>query len=173
MTSQERFAVNYQVEHLQTKYVGTGHADTSKLCALARAVFSMRTRQRAARASWHARGALTYPLDTLASAPLAPRQQGAPVKLRMPPRTSCGRCSTAVARPPSVGSRCPPRVHAPRRVARSEWAVNQHRDSLALYVGYDPLSQFFAVAENESIGRVKFSSLQVLSFRCPAPRPRT
>jgi hypothetical protein len=35
MTSQERYAVNYQVEHLQTKYVGTGHADTTKLCAKA------------------------------------------------------------------------------------------------------------------------------------------
>ena len=74
MTSQERFAVNYQVEHLQTKYVGTGHADTSKLCALARAVFSVRTRQRAVRASWHAWGALTHPVDTLASAPLANKE---------------------------------------------------------------------------------------------------
>ena len=44
---------------------------------------------------------------------------------------------------------------------RSEWAVNQHRDSCALYVGFNPLSSFFAVAENESIGRVKFSCLQV------------
>ena len=43
----------------------------------------------------------------------------------------------------------------------SEWAVNQHRDSLALYVGFDPLAQYIAIAENEAIGRVKFNSLQV------------
>eukprot|EP00326_Haptolina_ericina_P004698 CAMPEP_0181223442 /NCGR_PEP_ID=MMETSP1096-20121128/30531_1 /TAXON_ID=156174 ORGANISM="Chrysochromulina ericina, Strain CCMP281" /NCGR_SAMPLE_ID=MMETSP1096 /ASSEMBLY_ACC=CAM_ASM_000453 /LENGTH=87 /DNA_ID=CAMNT_0023316329 /DNA_START=19 /DNA_END=282 /DNA_ORIENTATION=+ len=84
MTSQERYAVNYQVEHLQTKYVGTGHADTTKF----------------------------------------------------------------------------------------EWAVNQHRDSLALYVGYDPLSQYFAVAENESVGRVKFSSLQKMIQPCGPPPPK-
>ena len=49
----------------------------------------------------------------------------------------------------------------PWLVLGSEWAVNQHRDSLALYVGFDSLAQFIAVAENESIGRVKFNSLQV------------
>ena len=43
----------------------------------------------------------------------------------------------------------------------SEWSVNQHRDSLALYVGFDPLTQYIAVAENETIGRVKFNCLQV------------
>ena len=45
-------------------------------------------------------------------------------------------------------------------IGGSEWAVNQHRDSYALYCGVDSLSMFFAVAENESIGRVKFSCLQ-------------
>ncbi len=38
---------------------------------------------------------------------------------------------------------------------RFEWAVNMHRDSYASYVGHPPLSAYFAVAENESIGRVK------------------
>ena len=42
-----------------------------------------------------------------------------------------------------------------------DWAVNQHRDSYALYVGMDSLSMYFAIAENESVGRVKFSCLQV------------
>lgn len=42
----------------------------------------------------------------------------------------------------------------------SEWAVNQHRDSHALYVGFDSLASFFSIAENEAVGRVKFSSLQ-------------
>lgn len=28
----DRFNINSQLEHLQMKYVGTGHADASKLC---------------------------------------------------------------------------------------------------------------------------------------------
>ena len=72
-----RFATHAQLEHLQQKYVGTGHADTTKF----------------------------------------------------------------------------------------EWAVNQHRDSLALYVGFDSLTQYIAVAENESISRVKFNSLQKMIQR--------
>merc|ERR1712166_1299900 len=78
MTSQERYAAHSQLEHLQAKYVGTGHADTTKF----------------------------------------------------------------------------------------EWAVNQHRDSYALYCGVDSLSSFFAVAENESVGRVKFSCLQKMIQPC-------
>ena len=40
MTSQERFsAVHAQLEHLQAKYVGTGHGDTTKLCVLAALLF--------------------------------------------------------------------------------------------------------------------------------------
>jgi len=30
--SGDRFNINSQLEHLQQKYVGTGHADASKLC---------------------------------------------------------------------------------------------------------------------------------------------
>ena len=62
-----------------------------------------------------------------------------------------------------------------------EWAVNQHRDSLALYVGFDSLTQYIAVAENEAVGRVKFNCLQVRAARAggrpvsaaraPSPRP--
>ena len=53
---------------------------------------------------------------------------------------------------------------------RSEWAVNQHRDSLALYVGFDSLSQYISIAENETIGRVKFNALQVRVRRRRSPR---
>ena len=56
-----------------------------------------------------------------------------------------------------------------------DWAVNQHRDSYALYVGMDSLSMYFAIAENESVGRVKFSCLQVGAHAAPPkqapPRP--
>ena len=55
---------------------------------------------------------------------------------------------------------------------RSEWGVNQHRDSLALYVGFDSLTQYIAVAENESVGRVKFNCLQVSDVLASLPQPR-
>mmetsp|Transcript_51041 Transcript_51041/g.101559 ORF Transcript_51041/g.101559 Transcript_51041/m.101559 type:complete len:88 (-) Transcript_51041:266-529(-) len=84
MTSQERYANVSQLEHLQSKYVGTGHADTTKY----------------------------------------------------------------------------------------EWGVNQHRDSLALYVGFDSLSQYIGIAENESIGRVKFNCLQKMIQPCGPPPPK-
>ena len=83
MTSQERFSTAAQLEHLQSKYVGTGHPDTNKF----------------------------------------------------------------------------------------EWAVNQHRDSLALYVGHDSLAQYIAIAENESVARVKFNALQKMIQPCGPPPP--
>lgn len=43
----------------------------------------------------------------------------------------------------------------------SEWIVNQHRDTFASYIGHHHMLEFFAVAENESKARVKFSFLQV------------
>ena len=52
-----------------------------------------------------------------------------------------------------------------------DWAVNQHRDSYALYVGMDSLSMYFAIAENESVGRVKFSCLQVGAHAVSDPPP--
>lgn len=39
--------------------------------------------------------------------------------------------------------------------------MNQHRDSLASYIGHHNLIEFFAVAENESKARIKFNFLQV------------
>lgn len=84
MTSQERYSVHSQLEHLQAKYVGTGHADTTKF----------------------------------------------------------------------------------------EWAVNQHRDSLALYMGQDTLSMYFSVAENEAVGRIKFNTLQKMIQPCGPPPPK-
>ena len=44
----------------------------------------------------------------------------------------------------------------------SEWAVNIQRDSYASYIGHDPLLAYFAVAENESIGRERYAFMQVI-----------
>ena len=53
------------------------------------------------------------------------------------------------------------------RAACSEWLVNQHRDSYASYRGHYNILMHIAVAENESIGRVKFNMLEV---RLASPR---
>ncbi|KAL8491053.1 hypothetical protein ACS0TY_022899 [Phlomoides rotata] len=72
MQASDRFNINSQLEHLQAKYVGTGHAD----------------------------------------------------------------------------------------LTRFEWAVNIHRDSYASYIGHYPVLAYFAVAENESIGRERYNFMQ-------------
>jgi len=81
---QDRFNLNSQLEHLQSKYVGTGHADTNKF----------------------------------------------------------------------------------------EWMVNQHRDSYASYIGHHSLISYFAVAQNESIARVKFEFVEKMLQPCGLPVPR-
>ena len=82
-TAADRFNINSQLEHLQSRYVGTGHADTN----------------------------------------------------------------------------------------RFEWAVNIHRDSYASYYGHHTMLQYFAIAENESIGRVKYNMMQVSAATFPIPPP--
>ncbi|CAN6471375.1 unnamed protein product [Victoria cruziana] len=72
MQASDRFNINSQLEHLQAKYVGTGHADLS----------------------------------------------------------------------------------------RFEWAVNIQRDSYASYIGHYPVLAYFAIAENESIGRERYNFMQ-------------
>ncbi|KAJ6988676.1 casein kinase 1-like protein 10 isoform X1 [Populus alba x Populus x berolinensis] len=72
MQASDRFNINSQLEHLQAKYVGTGHADLN----------------------------------------------------------------------------------------RFEWAVNIQRDSYASYIGHYPMLAYFALAENESIGRERYNFMQ-------------
>nr|XP_028955984.1 uncharacterized protein At4g14342 isoform X1 [Malus domestica] len=74
MQASDRFNINSQLEHLQAKYVGTGHADMN----------------------------------------------------------------------------------------RYEWAVNIQRDSYASYVGHYPMLAYFALAENESIGRERYNFMQLV-----------
>ena len=42
-----------------------------------------------------------------------------------------------------------------------EWLTNQHRDTYSSYIGHPNLLCYFAVAENESVGRMKFNFLGV------------
>ncbi|CAH2052942.1 unnamed protein product, partial [Thlaspi arvense] len=77
MQASDRFNINSQLEHLQAKYVGTGHADLS----------------------------------------------------------------------------------------RFEWGVNIQRDSYASYIGHYPMLAYFAIAENESIGRERYNFMQMSSSK--------
>lgn len=54
---------------------------------------------------------------------------------------------------------------------RWEWAVNQQRDSLASYMGHFSMLEYFAIAENESIGRIKYNLLQKMIRPCGNPPP--
>ncbi|XLT12865.1 hypothetical protein HN51_058555 [Arachis hypogaea] len=45
---------------------------------------------------------------------------------------------------------------------RFEWAVNIQRDSYASYIGHYPLLAYFAIVENESIGRERYTFMQVM-----------
>ncbi|KAK4770393.1 hypothetical protein SAY87_030925 [Trapa incisa] len=83
MQASDRFNINSQLEHLQAKYVGTGHADLS----------------------------------------------------------------------------------------RFEWAVNIQRDSYASYVGHYPMLAYFAIAENESIGRERYNFMQKMLLPCGGRSP--
>ena len=50
-------------------------------------------------------------------------------------------------------------------MSKYEWVTNMHRDTLASHVGhYDQLS-YYAVAQNESIGRVKKEYIEKMSKR--------
>ena len=55
---------------------------------------------------------------------------------------------------------------------RFDWAVNIHRDSYASYLGHHNMLCYFAVAENESIGRVKYNMTQKMLMPCGLPPER-
>eukprot|EP00958_Prasinococcus_capsulatus_P016040 scaffold1765_cov385-Prasinococcus_capsulatus_cf.AAC.3 len=54
-------------------------------------------------------------------------------------------------------------------VQRSEWAVNIHRDSYASYIGHTNLLSYFAIAENESLGRMRHNFMQKMLLPCGLP----
>eukprot|EP00954_Amorphochlora_amoebiformis_P020249 1338053-Amorphochlora_amoeboformis.AAC.1 len=48
-------------------------------------------------------------------------------------------------------------------ITRYEWVVNHHRDSAASYIGHPHMLLMFGIAENESIGRVRYRLLQQMA----------
>nr|GMC47413.1 Splicing factor 3B subunit, putative [Ipomoea batatas] len=57
-------------------------------------------------------------------------------------------------------------------LTRFEWAVNIQRDSFASYVGHYPMLAYFAIAENESIGRERYNFMQKMLAPCGLPPER-
>ena len=43
---------------------------------------------------------------------------------------------------------------------KHEWIVNQHRDSIASYIGHPNLTSYFAIAQNQSRERIKVNLFQ-------------
>ena len=52
----------------------------------------------------------------------------------------------------------------------SEWAVNQHRDSYASYLGHTSMLAYFALAHGESQGRLRYNFMQKMVAPC-GPKP--
>ena len=50
-----------------------------------------------------------------------------------------------------------------------EMMTNQHRDSIAAYIGHNNLLDYFSVAENETKGSVKFNMLKKMLQPCGKP----
>ncbi|CAM9418876.1 unnamed protein product, partial [Heterosigma akashiwo] len=45
-------------------------------------------------------------------------------------------------------------------MTKYEWATNQHRDTMASHLGHSDLLAYFAVAQNDAIGRVRYQLLE-------------
>ncbi|KAJ1722930.1 hypothetical protein LPJ61_005875 [Coemansia biformis] len=52
---------------------------------------------------------------------------------------------------------------------RHQWLTSQHRDTLAHYVADDSLAMYIAMAEGESVARVKSGMLQRMRQPCGPP----
>jgi len=110
MQASDRFNINSQLEHLQAKYVGTGHADLNRL--------------------------------SVSLSPFSPKFiLNLYLFFHFFKLIVCFFLVTCVY---------------------SEWAVNIQRDSYASYIGHYPLLAYFGIAENESIGRERYSFMQVI-----------
>ena len=52
---------------------------------------------------------------------------------------------------------------------RHEWITNQQRDSYASYIAHHSMLHYFAIAENESVGRMRYKLLQRMVVPCGPP----
>merc|ERR1711988_586086 len=57
-------------------------------------------------------------------------------------------------------------------ITKFEWAVNQHRDTIATHVGHHDQLFYFATAQNESVQRIKYQMLEKFVMPCGPPPPQ-
>lgn len=50
-----------------------------------------------------------------------------------------------------------------------EWATNQHRDTYASHIGHYDMLSYIAVAQGDSIGRVRYQLLEKMLQPCGPP----
>jgi len=110
-TVQDRFNLQTQLEQLQQKYVGTGHADTTKL---------------------YVHGVMIW------------------------------RLVEAWCLLVSMG-------YSQWSFVSSEWALNQHRDTIAHHLGRPSMLMYMGAAENESMGRISFNLYEKMLQPCGLP----
>jgi len=51
-------------------------------------------------------------------------------------------------------------------ISKYDWVTNHHRDTYASFIGHAPIHTYFAVAYNQSIGRVKYELLMKMVAPC-------
>lgn len=54
-------------------------------------------------------------------------------------------------------------------ISKYEWVTNMHRDTLASHVGHYDQMSYYAVAQNESMGRVKLEFIEKMLQPCGRP----
>ena len=54
-------------------------------------------------------------------------------------------------------------------MTKYEWVTNMHRDTMASHVGHYDQMSYYAVAQNESLGRVKKEFLEKMLEPCGKP----
>ncbi|CAM9138799.1 unnamed protein product [Chrysoparadoxa australica] len=55
---------------------------------------------------------------------------------------------------------------------KHEWVTNQQRDAMASHVGHSDMMCYFAVAENQAVGRVRYQLLEKMLQPCGPPPSR-
>ncbi|CAI5981673.1 unnamed protein product, partial [Closterium sp. NIES-65] len=183
----DRFNISSQLEHMQARYVGTGHADTTKYFL----AVSIHRDSYASYVGYHFTRcwpsllslclcflSLTVPMFPLSHcayvSPLSLCRCFLSLTVPMFPLSHCADVSSLSLCLcfPSLTVPMFPLSLNPFPPSPSEWAVNIHRDSYASYVGHHPLLAFFAVAENESIGRERYNFMQRMLLPCGLPPDR-
>jgi splicing factor 3B subunit 5 len=161
-TLQDRFNINSQLEHLQTKYVGTGTALITLYLRLCKTFISIVNSHH----GWHGLSLSLLPPPSCTAFTKAhdhintlnvPLIDFTTLNVRSLSNSAAGHwdeCWCSAGHPD---------------ITRFEWAVNIHRDSQASYIGRPYMMSYFSAAENEAVGRVRYNMLHKMLLPCGYP----